>query len=225
MLSFVAGIVNINGVLSIGTLTTNVTGHFAFFAEDFVRGDYPVAARFVIYVLFFLMGAFVCGLLVEWALRRNPDKSHALPMFLEMLILVVVAFSGKGFHPDPTVIACALLFSMGLQNALVTRISRATVRTTHLTGLFTDLGIELSQLFFYRKESESQTLSRSIYLRMVIIVFFFMGGVLGGFLFYSIGLQALLFAAGALAIAMVYDNIRFRVRHYARKIRARRFLL
>lgn len=48
---------------------------------------------------------------------------------------------------NSNIIAFYLLFAMGLQNALVTKISNATVRTTHLTGLFTDLGIELSQLF------------------------------------------------------------------------------
>lgn len=48
---------------------------------------------------------------------------------------------------NSNIIAFSLLFAMGLQNALVTKISNATVRTTHLTGLFTDLGIELSQLF------------------------------------------------------------------------------
>ena len=48
---------------------------------------------------------------------------------------------------------------MGLQNALVTKVSQSVVRTTHLTGLFTDLGIELSQLFFYRKMSEFKPVS------------------------------------------------------------------
>jgi uncharacterized membrane protein YoaK (UPF0700 family) len=47
-----------------------------------------------------------------------------------------------------------MLFAMGMQNAMVTKISQSIVRTTHLTGLFTDLGIELSQLFFYKKIDE-----------------------------------------------------------------------
>jgi uncharacterized membrane protein YoaK (UPF0700 family) len=85
---------------------------------------------------------------------------------------------------------------MGLQNALVTKISKSTVRTTHLTGLFTDLGIELSQLIFYRGPAESRKLSRSIYLRMTIILFFFLGCVMGGFLYHAYGLKALLFATG-----------------------------
>lgn len=218
MLSFVAGMVNINGVLSINTLTTNVTGHFAFFAEEFVEARYSKAVIFVIFTLFFLLGAFVCSLLVELVLRIKPSISHAAPMFVEMLILVLVAFSGELFPFTPVVIASALLFAMGLQNALVTKISKATVRTTHLTGLFTDLGIELSQLFFYRADAEKRKLSRSIYLRMSIITFFFLGGVIGGFLFHHFQLKALLFAGGALVIALLYDTIMFGILYYLRKL-------
>ncbi|WP_394331199.1 DUF1275 family protein [Chryseobacterium luteum] len=52
---------------------------------------------------------------------------------------------------------------MGLQNALVTRVSQSVVRTTHLTGLFTDLGMDLSKLFFFKEKSESIKLNRSIF--------------------------------------------------------------
>lgn len=224
MLSLVAGMVNINGVLSLHTLTTNVTGHFAFFAEDFVESQYNHAVVFILYILFFLFGAFVCGFLVELVSRTKPSVSHAAPMILEMCTLVMVGFSGDfghGFRLENEWIACALLFAMGLQNALVTKISKATVRTTHLTGLFTDLGIELSQLFFYNSDIDYRKLSRSIYLRMTIIIFFFMGCVLGGFLYHRFDLRALLFAAASLIIAMLYDNILYNVHSYWRKLTAR----
>lgn len=53
LLSFVAGIVNITGVLSFKTLTTNVTGHFAFFAEEVMRKDFAAAITFLVFTLFF----------------------------------------------------------------------------------------------------------------------------------------------------------------------------
>jgi uncharacterized membrane protein YoaK (UPF0700 family) len=221
MLSFVAGMVNINGVLGLNTLTTNVTGHFAFFSEHFVQANYRQALIFVLYTLFFLTGAFVCGFLIEVMMKVKPKISHAIPMFLEMIILIIVAFDYKNYTSSIEWIACALLFSMGLQNALVTKVSQATVRTTHLTGLFTDLGIELSQLFFYKRKDESHKLSRSIYLRLIIIVFFFAGGVIGGFLYNHYNLKALLFAAGSLLIALLYDNIRYSFHYYRRRLQAR----
>lgn len=219
MLSFVAGMVNITGVLSINTLTTNVTGHFAFFAEDFVQQRYSMALAYITYILFFLFGAFVCGFSVEIMLRIKPNISHTFPMLLEMCMLIAAALGGT--FVDDQSLACMLLFSMGLQNALVTKVSNATVRTTHLTGLFTDLGIEISQLFFYRGSTESRKLSKSIYLRLTIILFFFLGGMLGGFLYKLVTFKSLLFAAFALLIALLYDNLRYGFHYYRRKLRSR----
>src|SRR5437868_1420106 len=84
ILSFVAGLVNISGLLSIQTLTTNVTGHFAFFSEHFVNQQYQAALAFISYIFSFLCGAFICGFLVELIWRKNPEKSHVLPMISEI---------------------------------------------------------------------------------------------------------------------------------------------
>lgn len=203
-LSFIAGIVNIAGVLSVATLTTNVTGHFAFFAEEIVLKNYSKAITILIYIFFFLFGAFTSNFLVEIASLKKPRIAHAFPMLLEVFILVFVGLS-QDFNAN--YIAYLLLFAMGLQNALVTNISQSVVRTTHLTGLFTDLGIELSQLFFYKKEVELKRLSRNISLRLSIIIFFFIGCVLGGLLYETYKLKILLLAAATLLIALFFDNI------------------
>jgi uncharacterized membrane protein YoaK (UPF0700 family) len=97
---------------------------------------------------------------------------------------------------------------MGVQNSMVTQISNSIVRTTHLTGLFTDLGIELSQLFFYKKPNERKKLSASIYLRLSIIIFFFIGCISGGFLYTFLEIKTLFVAACFLLIALIYDYIR-----------------
>ncbi len=215
MLSFVAGVVNISGVLSVHTLTTNVTGHFAFFSEHFVQGHYQTALDYISYIVAFLLGAFCCGFMVELTIRKKPTTSHTIPMLLEIGILISVVFINTSIPAEW--LARILLFSMGLQNALVTKVSQATVRTTHLTGLFTDLGIEISQLFFYRNKADTQKLKKSIYLRFAIIVFFFFGGVLGGFLYKKILLYSLVLAAGTLLTALAYDNVRLGFFYYVRK--------
>jgi uncharacterized membrane protein YoaK (UPF0700 family) len=141
---------------------------------------------------------------VEIASLKKPRIAHAFPMLLEVIILVFVGLL-QDFNPN--YIAYLLLFAMGLQNALVTNISQSVVRTTHLTGLFTDLGIELSQLFFYKKEVELKRLSRNISLRLSIITFFFIGCVLGGLLYETYKLKILLLAAATLLLALFFDNI------------------
>lgn len=219
ILSFVAGLVNISGLLSIDTLTTNVTGHFAFFSEYFVNREYSTAFAFISYILSFLFGAFICSFLVEMVWRRNPARSHALPMLLEISILIGISVTVSKSSMDHQWIARAMLFAMGLQNALVTKVSQATVRTTHLTGLFTDLGIEVSQLFFYKEKTSLQKLSTSIYLRLAIIIFFFLGGVVGGFLYREIELDTLIVAASALGLALIYDSIRIRFERYLNNLK------
>lgn len=224
ILSFIAGLVNISGVLSVKTLTTNVTGHFAFFAEEFEKKNYTNAFIFLLYILFFLIGAFISNLLIEIELRKRPKTAHAAPMIIEIIILILVGYFGKRaelFDSSGQIIACTLLFAMGIQNSLVTQISDSKVRTTHLTGLFTDLGIELSQLFFYKEPLEKQRLTRSIYLRLIIIAFFFIGCVSGGYLFELFELKTLLFAAIFLIAAFFYDNIIYQYYTVKRKFQSR----
>jgi uncharacterized membrane protein YoaK (UPF0700 family) len=211
LLSFVAGIVNVTGVLAVKTLTTNVTGHFAFFAEEVTKHDYKEAITFLIYTLFFLAGAFTSNFLAELVSEKKQHLSHLPAIVIEIIILITLGLFGNqsNFYLfGGKWIAFGLLFAMGIQNALVTKISRSTVRTTHLTGLFTDLGIELSQLFFYKKTEERKALKTSIYLRLSIITFFFLGCFCGGFIYGYLALKTLFVAASLLLIALYYDQIR-----------------
>jgi len=213
LLSLVAGMVNICGVLSIKILTTNVTGHFAFFAEEIILKNYTMALTFVAFVFCFLLGSFLSGLLTELVSRSKANFSPVLlPVILEIGVLVFVCLYGGRYGVEGKnahLIAAAMLFSMGVQNSLVTQVSKSIVRTTHLTGLFTDLGIELAQLIFYRKPSEIKTLSQSVYLRTAIILFFFIGGIAGGAFYSFLGLNTLFIACALLLITLFYDTIRF----------------
>lgn len=219
LLSFIAGMVNIVGVLSLKTLTTNVTGHFAFFAEDLINENYMAALVFLVFIFSFLLGAFISNFLVELMVRSSPRISHAAPMLIEIVILCYIGTASGSVMPAPHLIACLLLFAMGIQNSLVTKVSDSVVRTTHLTGLFTDLGIELSQLFFFKQKDELKKLRKSIYLRLVIIICFFLGCIIGGYLFKSIQLRTLLLTAACLLIALFYDHLRYRIYHFRRKTR------
>ncbi len=220
LLSFVAGIVNVTGVLSIQTLTTNVTGHFAYFAEEIMKRDYAAAITFFVFTIFFLLGAFTSNFLAELISKKYPNLSHVIPISLEMIVLIAVGIFGAQSSLSSSEgkwIAFSMLFAMGTQNSLVTKISQSTVRTTHLTGLFTDLGIELSQLFFYKKPDEKKKLKTSIYLRLSIIIFFFIGCISGGFLYNLLEMKTLFVAATFLLFALLYDYIRLQFHVIKRK--------
>lgn len=222
ILSCVAGLVNITGVLSVSTLTTNVTGHFAYFSEQLFLRNYKMAFIYLLYILFFLLGAFISGAIMEWASKHKSHTSYIIPLSIEIAIMLVIGFSPELF-PDgsflPLVISSALLFAMGLQNALVTRVSQSVVRTTHLTGLFTDLGNDLSQLLFHGQKGKRIQLKKSIFLKLMIISGFFLGGILGGFSYHYFQLKTLLLPVVLLLFALWYDGILLRYYHLKRKLR------
>ncbi len=219
LLSFVAGIVNVAGFLSVQRLTTNVTGHFAFFVDEVFKLHFSESIIYFLYILFFFLGSFVSNLLVEIISRKNERLIFIIPTILESIILLSIGLIGhKILAVNSNLIALSLLFAMGLQNSLVTRISGAIVRTTHLTGLFTDLGIELSQLFFYKTKEQRHRLTSTINLRLRIICFFFIGGIIGGIFYSYLDLYILIIPATILIIGLLYDNIKFKIIYWKRKI-------
>jgi uncharacterized membrane protein YoaK (UPF0700 family) len=209
LLSFVAGAVNVAGFLAVQRLTTNVTGHFAFFVDEVFKFDLLQAFVFFLYIFFFFSGSFVSSFMVELSYKGKGAYVYVWPVVLESAILFSAALLGSlliNHHPD--VLAFLLLFAMGLQNSLVTTISKSTVRTTHLTGLFTDLGIELSQLLFYKQPAHRSKLYASIRLRFTIIGFFFIGGLAGGVLYSFIQLYVLGIAGALLLSGITFDYLK-----------------
>ena len=219
VLSFVAGMVNVAGFLSVRLLTTNVTGHFAFFVDEIFQFNFNKALFFFAYVFFFFAGSFTCSYILEAAKKASTIKSYIIPVSIEIIILFSIAIFGDLIIAEsPNIIICSLLFAMGLQNALVTKISNATVRTTHLTGLFTDLGIELAQLFFYNESNTRRALYTSIRLRLTIISFFFMGGFIGGLCYQKLHLNVLFIAGFTLIFGLIFDTLKLNVMRLQRKL-------
>ncbi|WP_333864143.1 YoaK family protein [Sphingobacterium sp.] len=86
ILSCVAGLVNITGVLAVNTLTTNVTGHFAFFSEQLILLNYKMALIYLLYIACFLMGAFLSAFIVELASKKKSHNAYVVPICIESII-------------------------------------------------------------------------------------------------------------------------------------------
>lgn len=222
LLSFVAGMVNVAGFLAVHKLTTNVTGHFAFFIEEIKDLEFGKGLIYFLYIFFFFLGAFIANVIVESVAKRNVRYSYTVPILIESFILFLVAYFGSNWiYSAPNLLAFLLLFAMGLQNSLVTVISNSIVRTTHLTGLFTDLGIELSQLFFFKQHSQRKQLKASIRLHISIIGSFFTGGIISGVFYSQIGIQTLAIAGLILLFGISLSRVRFYYLKTTRKVMRR----
>lgn len=220
ILSLVAGIVNVSGFLAYKQLTTNVTGHFALFISDVANFEFWKGTVYFLYIFSFLFGAFVSSFLIEKFKENKKLNVFVLPTVIESLLLLAIAITSNFIKIQyPNLIICTLLFAMGLQNSLVTKISNAVVRTTHLTGLFTDLGIELSQLFFPKTHPNTEKIKATIKLRIYIICFFFLGGLIGGFIYSRLNfkLNTLIFGVIILLTSLFYDDLRYQLIRTKRK--------
>ncbi len=189
-------------------LTTNVTGHAAFLAFDLTTGDFHSALIVAMWVLLFLIGAFTCGLLISLI---GPDKplSYTLPIGLIIFFVLIVAALGGKYNSKiaKEYFAGSLLFSMGMQNAVVSLISGAVVRTTHLTGMFTDLGTDLSKAILGGTKL-NRNYKRRIILRVAIILFFMIGGIIGCAMYSRYGFTAFYFPILILMTAIFFDYFR-----------------
>ena len=116
-----------------------------------------------------------------------------------------------------------LCFIMGLQNALITKLSRAEIRTTHITGIVTDIGIELGKLLYWNRHGEQfgrvQVDRQRLQVLSLLALYFFMGGIAGAFGFNRLGYVSTLPLALlliSLALVPMLDDLRSGWRRFRR---------
>ena len=194
VMTFVAGATNAGGFLAVGRYTSHMTGIVSSLADDLVLGHITLALAGLVCLLSFVAGAMCTAIMVNWGLRQQLRSSFCLPLLLESAALLVFGLFGTAiaswsqlFVPVTVVLLC---FIMGLQNAVITQISKAEIRTTHITGLVTDLGIELGKLFYVNRGQTGERVRadrQRLRVQMVLVLGFFLGGLMGalGFKFWG----------------------------------------
>ncbi len=203
-LAFVAGAANAGGYLAVRQYTSHMTGIVSLTADNLAVGNFLLVLNGVAAILAFLLGAFLTTLLVRWGRAHALQSEYALPLIVEAIFLVLFGFTGHVFAGGRVLGTIMLLcFTMGLQNAIITKISNAVIRTTHVTGMVTDIGIALGRIVFAAFEkSDSPITSELAVLRLLtsLIGLFFLGGGTGALGFKHIGFFFTLPLAAVLVI-------------------------
>ncbi|MFT3924372.1 MAG: YoaK family protein [Myxococcales bacterium] len=149
-----AGFVNSAGIVLTGVFTSHVTGSVGRASTDAAAGDFSAAFSAVLLVLCFFLGAFAASLVVEGSSPSTP-VAYGIALLLQSGVLAAFLLAVWAFpNSDPRLLdaqAAILCTAMGMQNSLVTRLSGAVVRTTHLTGIVTDLGIEVARWYRWHR--------------------------------------------------------------------------
>ncbi|NMZ67824.1 Uncharacterized membrane protein YoaK, UPF0700 family [Pseudomonas peli] len=195
-LAFVAGAINAGGFLAVQQYTSHMTGIVSAMADNIALGAYGLVWSGLGGVLSFLLGAACSTVMINYSRRRQLHSEYALPLLLEAALLLCFGFLGASlaritglFVPLTVMLLC---FIMGLQNALITKLSRAEIRTTHITGIITDIGIELGKLFYWnrtRGPDIARVMADRQRLRVLslLALYFFLGGVIGALGFNHLG--------------------------------------
>lgn len=144
-LAATAGYVNSGGYVLIGSFTSHVTGSVGRFANDVANGHLGASMSALSLALAFFGGAVASSVMLELSTTRVALR-YCLVLAVEAALLLVFIFiAGLSRATHPRILdaqATLLCVAMGMQNGSVTRLSGAIVRTTHLTGVVTDLAIE-----------------------------------------------------------------------------------
>lgn len=149
MLAGIAGASNAGGFFALGQYTSHMTGYLSQIADNLVTGHLVVTGTALLAIAAFVAGAAFSTVLVNWARQRMGRRQYALPLAVQGACLACFAFGGIFATAPGRLFALACLcFIMGMQNATITKISGARIRTTHATGMVTDIGIECGRAVF-----------------------------------------------------------------------------
>ena len=206
-MAFVAGAVNAGGFLAVSHYTSHMTGVVSAMADELAEGDLTTALAALAMMLSFLAGAFVCTTLISFGQRRRMRSRYALTLVFEAGLMLVFGFMGSRLQQEikftlPMTVML-LCFIMGLHNAVTSIISGAAVRTTHLTGTVTDIGIELSKLSYvnvHQHHGRARIVADRQKLRLLLLILgaFLVGGVVGALGFRHVGFKVTVPLAGFL---------------------------
>jgi uncharacterized membrane protein YoaK (UPF0700 family) len=210
VLAFVAGAANAGGFLAVGQYTSHMTGMFSALADNLVLGQFVLVGAGIASVLAFLLGAMSTAWIVNWGMRLRLRSAYGLPLLLEAALLLIFGLFGAAmslwhtvFLPVTVVLLC---FIMGLQNAVITKISQARIRTTHVTGLVTDLGIELGKLLYVNRHPDMQPVRADrerLRVHLQLVLSFLIGGIAGALGFKHLGYVSTLPLALALLLLVL----------------------
>ena len=175
ILAFLNAAVNAGVFLEIGSSVAQMSGEISRMAREL--GDpssHVLGLNVSIAIAAFLTGAGIAGYTIH-----HPTLDRSLPygrcmMFIGVCLLL--AHAGGGVHPGITLAFGG--FASGFQNAMATPYRGVILRTTHVTGLMTDVGSHIGML-----ARGHQIALWKIWVPGVVVFFFFLGGMFGTWLY------------------------------------------
>jgi uncharacterized membrane protein YoaK (UPF0700 family) len=207
ILAAIAGALNTAIFHAIGFFAANMTGNVSAVSNHLAFGDWWLGLFYLSILLVFILGAMAATLLVGAGHRHHITSIYAVGILVEALLMALLGAVCLQLATtlQNQVLVLGVSFLMGLQNALVTRISNARVRTTHVSGMSTDIGIELGVLMDVARGAEpplkAPKYRNRLQLHSQTLLAFLLGGVAGVVVYQWLEVR-ILFVIAALLLAM-----------------------
>lgn len=208
VLGFQGGLLNIGGYLAVHRFVSHITGFATLFGEEVLEYDLGRALGMLLVPLIFLVGVMVSAWFIERQRLLNKLPKYSLIFSIIILNLLFISLGGIGglfgtfgeefsFGRD-YLLLFLLAFTCGLQNATISSASRSVIRTTHITGPSTDLGIGIIKLWTMwglNKVIDKKEIF-IVWCRLGIILSFILGSAVGAFNFHQFQFMGFLFPMG-----------------------------
>lgn len=184
-LAAVAGGLNAAAFHEVGFFSANMTGNVSALSSLLAMGQWARGLGYLTVVSAFIAGAMVSTLTISAGLRRGVVTIYARVILAEggLLALLGLARAALDRAAGVPLLILGLAFLMGLQNAIVTHISNARVRTTHVSGMSTDIGIGLARMLDILRGKAELADRGAVATRLALhggtVLFFLIGGVVG----------------------------------------------
>lgn len=215
-MAFQAGTINVGGFLSCHRFVSHTTGFATHFGAEFAQGRMLDSFWILSVPIFFLLGTMISAYVVDKRIASGKVPLYSLLIFFIAGLMYLATYGGTHgwfgtfggpaeVEPDYPLLAI-LCLACGIQNASITSASGAAIRTTHLTGITTDLGIGLIRIF-----SDGQTSKvleyekRATIMRIGIIIAFALGSLVAAFLFFAYKYLGFLLPAGISSFLLLLD--------------------
>lgn len=221
VLGFQGGLLNIGGYLAVHRFVSHITGFATLFGEEVLSHDLGRAFGMFLVPIIFLIGVMVSAWFIERRRILNKLPKYSLIfsiIILNLLFISIAGMSGKlgtfgeefSFGRD-YLLLFILAFTCGLQNATISSASGSVIRTTHITGPSTDLGIgfvKLWTMWGINKVIDKKEIF-IVWCRLGIILSFILGSIVGAFNFHKFEFMGFLFPMG------ISLFVAYRLRHRA----------
>lgn len=213
LLTLIAGCVNAVGFLSVHRQALcHMSGIMTSLGLNTAQGQTEAAMQIFGILSAFFLGALTSGFILRQSTLQVGRRYGVVLALESALLFIATQFLREGLRSGEFLAAMAC----GLQNAMASSYSGAVVRTTHVTGMVTDLGIACGQIL-HGQAVEWQRFR----LYGVLLVGFFAGSFLGAYGFGQLGYDVLLFPATVAGFTglsyAIYKHIERRQHQRSRK--------